>query len=208
MKHFFIIRHGETEYNKLRLLQGRGIDASLNKKGRLQALAVSKVLESYPITRIVTSSLIRTKQTAAPFAQHTHTEIESWSEFDEMSFGDFEGKPFFDVIKHLQELQEVWSNGQTDVEVPGGESPNEVFKRSSSKLFDIAKNSTESHIALFIHGRLIRILLSGILGYGLKNMQNIEHENGAINHITWEKGVFHPNRLNMTEHLEHLKIDV
>lgn len=89
-----------TEHNRLRLLQGKGIDVSLNKKGRLQALAVSKVLESYPITRIVTSSLIRTKQTAAPFAQRTHTEIESCSEFDEMSFGDLEGKPFFDVILH------------------------------------------------------------------------------------------------------------
>ena len=208
MKHFFIIRHGETEYNKLRLLQGRGIDVSLNKKGRLQALAVSKVLESYPITRIVTSSLIRTKQTAAPFAQRTQTEIESWSEFDEMSFGNFEGKPFFDVIKHLKELQEVWSNGQIDVEVPGGESPEEVYERAATKLIEIAESSAETHIAVFIHGRLIRILLSGILGYGLKNMQNIEHENGAINHITWEEGVFHPNRLNMTEHLEHLKIDV
>ena len=68
-----------TEYNKPRLLQGRGLDVSLNKKRRFQALVVSKVLESYPVTQIITSSLIRTKQTAAPFAQCTHTEIESWS---------------------------------------------------------------------------------------------------------------------------------
>lgn len=208
MKHFYIIRHGETEFNKSKLLQGRGINAPLNETGWLQAKAVANALESYPIEKIVTSSLIRTKQTAAPFAQRTHTEIESWSEFDEMSFGNFEGKPFFDVIEHLKELQEVWSNGQIDVEVPGGESPEEVYERAATKLIEIAESSAETHIAVFIHGRLIRILLSGILGYGLKNMQNIEHENGAINHITWEKGVFHPNRLNMTEHLEHLKIDV
>ena len=208
MKHFYIIRHGETEFNKSKLLQGRGINAPLNETGWLQAKAVANALESYPIEKIVTSSLIRTKQTAAPFAQRTQTEIESWSEFDEMSFGNFEGKPFFDVIEHLKELQEVWSNGQIDVEVPGGESPEEVYERAATKLIEIAESSAETHIAVFIHGRLIRILLSGILGYGLKNMQNIEHENGAINHITWEKGVFHPNRLNMTEHLEHLKIDV
>jgi probable phosphoglycerate mutase len=208
MKHFYIIRHGETEFNKSKLLQGRGINAPLNGTGWLQAKAVANALESYPIEKIVTSSLIRTKQTAAPFAQRTHTEIESWSEFDEMSFGNFEGKPFFDVIEHLKELQEVWSNGQIDVEVPGGESPEEVYERAATKLIEIAESSAETHIAVFIHGRLIRILLTGILGYGLKNIQNIEHENGAINHITWEKGVFHPNRLNMTEHLEHLKIDV
>lgn len=188
MKHFYIIRHGETEFNKSKLLQGRGINAPLNGIGWLQAKAVANALESYPIEKIVTSSLIRTKQTAAPFAQRTHTEIESWSEFDEMSFGNFEGKPFFDVIEHLKELQEVWSNGQIDVEVPGGESPEEVYERAATKLIEIAESSAETHIAVFIHGRLIRILLTGILGYGLKNIQNIEHENGAINHITLGEG--------------------
>jgi broad specificity phosphatase PhoE len=132
-------------------------------------------------------------------------QFESWSELDEMSFGDYEGKPFFDVIDQLKELQKVWSLGNTEVAVPGGESPEEVYKRAANKMIEIAETSTESHIAVYIHGRLIRILLSGILGIGLKNMQQIEHENGAINHIMWQEGVFSSVQLNMTNHLTHLK---
>ncbi len=205
MKHFYIIRHGETEFNKSKRLQGRGINASLNDTGRLQAQAVARALQSYPIQKIVTSSLSRTQESAAPLIESKSLVYESWPELDEMNFGDFEGKPFYDVLDQLKELQKVWSSGNTEFAVPGGESPQEVYERAASKLHEIAENSSETHIAVYIHGRLIRILLSGILGLGLTNMQQIEHENGSINHLTWQEGVFSSVSLNMTEHLNHLK---
>ena len=205
MKHFFIIRHGETELNKLRLLQGRGINASVNKVGRSQAHAIAKALSIYPIQKIVTSSLIRTQESAAPLAEIKSINIESWKELDEMSFGDLEGKSFNNVLDQLKFLQNEWSFGNTKIPVPGGESPEDVYERAGKKTREIAENSSETHIAVFIHGRLIRILLSEILGLGLKNMQQIQHENGAINHLIWENGVFKTVQLNIVNHLHHLK---
>lgn len=205
MKHLYIIRHGETEFNKTKRLQGRGINASLNAKGRLQADAVAAELQSYPIQKIVTSSLVRTHESAQPLAESKNINIESWAELDEMSFGDFEGEPFYEVLDHLKYLQNEWSYGDTTIPVPGGESPEEVYQRAAKKLIEIVENSTESHIAVFIHGRLIRILLSGLLGLGLQNMQEIEHENGSINHLTWQNGVFSSVELNITDHLHHIK---
>jgi probable phosphoglycerate mutase len=205
MKHFFIIRHGETELNKLRLLQGRGINASVNKVGRSQAHAIAKALSIYPIQKIVTSSLIRTQESAAPLAEIKSINIESWKELDEMSFGDLEGKSFNNVLDQLKFLQNEWSFGNTKIPVPGGESPEDVYERAGKKIREIAENSSETHIAVFIHGRLIRILLSEILGLGLKNMQQIQHENGAINHLIWENGVFKTVQLNIVNHLHHLK---
>lgn len=102
MKHLYIIRHGETEFNKTKRLQGRGINASLNEKGRLQADAVAAELQSYPIQKIVTSSLVRTHESAQPLAESKNINIESWAELDEMSFGDFEGEPFYEVLDHLK----------------------------------------------------------------------------------------------------------
>jgi len=205
MKHFYIIRHGETEYNKSKRLQGRGINASLNEVGRMQARAVADALSGYPIQKVVTSSLARAVESAAPYLENNAVSIESWADLDEMSFGDFEGKPFYDVIDQLKNLQIEWGSGNTGYPVLGGESPEDVYKRASTKLIEIAEKSSENHIAVYVHGRLIRILLSGILGLGLQNMQQIEHENGAINHITWENGTFKPIRLNITDHLHHLK---
>lgn len=205
MKHFFIIRHGETELNKLRLLQGRGINASVNKVGRSQAHAIAKALSIYPIQKIVTSSLIRTQESAAPLAEIKSINIESWKELDEMSFGDLEGKSFNNVLDQLKFLQNEWSFGNTKIPVPGGESPEDVYERAGKKIREIAENSSETHIAVFIHGRLIRILLSEILGLGLKNMHQIQHQNGAINHLIWENGVFKTVQLNIVNHLHHLK---
>ncbi len=205
MKHFYIIRHGETEYNKKSLLQGRGINASLNETGRLQAIAVANALSQYPVQKVVTSSLVRTLESASPLIDKNDIKVESWSELDEMSFGDLEGKQFYSVMDQLKFLQKEWASGNLNEPVPGGESPIDVYQRASSKLFEIAEHSSEDYIAVYIHGRLIRILLSGILGLGLENMQQIQHENGSINHITWINGAFKSERLNMTDHLAHLK---
>lgn len=204
MKHLYIIRHGETHFNKSKRLQGRGINASLNETGIQQAQAVAKALSSKPIQKVVTSSLIRTHESAAPLLENKSVEVESWPELDEMSFGDFEGESFYDVIDDLKILQTEWSAGNTKLPIPGGESPEDVYERSATKLIEIAEKSSESHIAVFVHGRLIRILLSGILGLGLENMQQIEHENGAINHLTWKEGVFSSVHLNITDHLKHI----
>lgn len=205
MKYFYIIRHGETEFNKSKKLQGRGIDASLNEKGKEQAKAIAEALINKPITKIITSSLKRTKESAAPLIDAIQPEVEGYSDLDEMSFGDFEGSSFYEVQEYLKYLQKEWSLGNTDIVVPGGESPNEVYERAANRLIKIAENSPDNHIAVFIHGRLIRILLAGILGLGLQHMQDIKHENGAINILKWESGVFSSVSLNETSHLKHLK---
>ncbi len=204
MKHLFIIRHGETDNNKIHKLQGRAIDASINEMGREQALAVADALKEIPIQKVVTSSLKRTYETAEPLLTQKNLGHTSYSELDEMGFGDWEGLYFEDVIGQIREIQARWLAGNVDVPVPGGESPQEVFERAGGKVKDIVREVKEQYIAIFVHGRLIRILLAGLLGMGLKNMQEIKHRNGSINHITWDGEQFIAKELNMINHLEGL----
>ena len=63
-KDFYLFRHGETEYNRLGLRQGQGIDAGLNETGRLQAQKLAVYLEEKEIEVIYTSPLRRARQTA------------------------------------------------------------------------------------------------------------------------------------------------
>ena len=56
-KDFYLFRHGETEYNRLGLRQGQGIDAGLNETGRLQAQKLAVYLEEKEIEVIYTSPL-------------------------------------------------------------------------------------------------------------------------------------------------------
>ena len=91
--------------------------------------------------------------------------------------------------------------GNVDAEIPGGESPRQVFDRAGSKIIEVLENSEEDYIVFLVHGRLIRILLSEFLGKGLKNMHLIKHQNGSINHLIWNGSGFEAVELNKIDHL-------
>ena len=201
MKDIYIIRHGETEYNKMHRMQGRGIDASLNKEGRSQAEAICNFMKDKAITKIVTSSLKRAIETANPLSEELKIKLETFKDLDEMNFGVLEGKPFKDVIEDLKYLQTQWSSGNLQIAPEAGENPIEVFDRAGSKIMNVIETSKDQQIIFMIHGRLIRILLSEFLGLGLKNMHEIEHQNGSINHLSWNGNQFEVVELNIITHL-------
>lgn len=204
MKQLFIIRHGETDNNKAHIIQGRSLDASINELGRLQAQAICDALEPYEVHKIVASGLRRTHETVQPLADQRKLEIHKYPELDEIDFGILEGKVFTEIKKQVMEVHEKWKSGNVDYAPENGESPRQTYARANSKVEEVLKSSSEESIVFMIHGRLTRILLSEWLGYGLKNMHEIEHQNGAINHLTWHDGKFKAVELNKTDHLMEL----
>ena len=201
---FFIARHGETEFNRKGMLQGRGINAPLNNTGKEQAMHLSVYLQNYEADCLASSSLIRAEETASYYSTESGLLIAKNADLDEMDFGDFEGMPFSDVLDEIKELDSAWRNGELNVKVPGGESPAEVFERADTAVREYLRSHYGETIVLIIHGRLIRILLSVWLGHGLQNMHLIEHTNGAVNQLIHDDGVFKPVYLNKTEHLTGL----
>ncbi|MDR9417772.1 histidine phosphatase family protein [Gracilimonas sp.] len=203
-KELFFIRHGETDNNKASIIQGRSIDASINETGRLQAKAICKALESFEIQRIIASGLRRTHETVQPLAEQRQLKVEKYSELDEINFGVLEGQVYTEIKDQVMAVHEQWKGGNVDFAPEKGASPRQTFERANGKVQDVLSTSSEENIVFMIHGRLTRILLSEWLGHGLKNMHKIEHQNGAINRLTWESGKFEPVELNKTDHLVEL----
>ncbi|MFD2532819.1 histidine phosphatase family protein [Gracilimonas halophila] len=204
MKQLFFIRHGETDNNKASIIQGRSLDASINELGRLQAKAICDALEPFNIQKIVASGLRRTHETVQPLAEQRKLKIEKYPELDEIDFGIMEGKVFTEIQEQVMEVHEQWKGGNVDFAPEKGESPLQTFTRANSKVVEVLESSKEEYIVFMIHGRLTRILLSEWLGYGLHNMHKIEHQNGAINRLTWKAGKFEAVELNKTDHLVEL----
>jgi broad specificity phosphatase PhoE len=197
----FIARHGETEFNRKGLLQGRGIDEPLNETGWQQAHSLASYLEKYRADALYSSSLKRSWQTAEPLQKLSELEILQKMDLDEMDFGKYEGTPYMDVSGELTELQRVWESGEVTRAIPGGESPQDVFERANGEVRSIMDSFTGKTMVLILHGRLIRILLSEWLGYGLRNMQKIEHQNGSVYQLVYD-GDFKPVYLNKSDHLQ------
>jgi len=107
-RRIYIIRHGETEWNKLGKIQGGGYDIPLNENGRQQAWTTAMAFHDIPLGVIASSHLSRAKETADILLlqqqqqqdDSTTTTIPSpppsvqrivLEGFGEMRFGEFEG---------------------------------------------------------------------------------------------------------------------
>jgi probable phosphoglycerate mutase len=97
---FYFVRHGETDWNKQGLIQGR-TDIPLNETGRTQARRAVDILAGLPIDLIVTSDLLRAQETAHIINAGLKKPIVSDPDIRERNYGIFEGKSVaeMDVIK-------------------------------------------------------------------------------------------------------------
>ena len=96
----FVIRHGETDLNKAKILQGQTEDGNLNEAGIAQAHASLEFLPK-DISIIFASPLKRAKQTAEIIAQYLHSEggVLFRDELKEKHYGSLSGKTWEEVEK-------------------------------------------------------------------------------------------------------------
>eukprot|EP00835_Amoeboradix_gromovi_P001437 NODE_65_length_23997_cov_0.327601.p9 type:complete len:286 gc:universal NODE_65_length_23997_cov_0.327601:1027-170(-) len=174
----YLCRHGETELNKNKILQGQGVDASLNDTGRKQAELLCNALQG--VEYLAVTGLKRTKETALALNMHMNI----YKELNEIHWGIYENRKSPNLTSILSE----WQNGNFDCKSEGGESPNQVRNRSIAGLFRILKDSTHcKKVAVIAHGRLLRILISQLLHSTLYYMPLILHSNTCINEFQVEE---------------------
>ena len=177
MKELYIIRHGETEYNRLKLVQGSGIDSDLNDTGLSQARKFFHKFASEGFQKVYTSKLKRTHQSVKRFID-LGIPWEQLEGLNEMSWGTKEGRAITDEDEtHYGYVTTQWMSGNTSLAFPSGESPDEVARRMRPSLEYILSKSGEEKILVCMHGRAMRILLCMMLNYPLTCMEGFEHRN-------------------------------
>lgn len=200
----YLVRHGETDFNAEGIVQGSGVDSSLNQAGRAQAEQLYQHYRYVPFERILTSGLQRTQQTVAPFAERNGYTLQSYVGFNEMAWGIFEGvRHEGEVEIAFRETLERWARGEVHYAVPGGESPVAVADRTVATLSANINLFPTGDILICTHGRAIRILLCALLGYDLRHMQTFRHRNTAVNLLRRSGTQVIAERLNDLSHLTH-----
>ena len=200
-KKIYIVRHGQTDFNLQNIVQGSGVDSSLNRQGRLQAEAFYNAYKAVPFDKVYTSALKRTKETVASFLDQG-IPWESLAGLNEISWGTKEGfkiTPEEDEYYHYMLKQ--WQLGNTSLRIEGGESPEDVVKRMQPALDHILAQTDEKNVLVCMHGRAIRIILCMLLNYPLKSMDMFEHENLCLYLVNYNGSFFNVERYNDTSHL-------
>lgn len=203
-KIIYLIRHGETEFNRKGAVQGRGIDAGLNETGQRQARAFYEKYRDVPFRKIYVSSLKRTYETSYGFIE-AGIPYEPHEGLDEISWGKAEGLTLEETgYEIFKTLIEKWRGGETHAALDAGESPEQVAARQAVVIEKILSRKEEELILVTMHGRAMRILLSRVLGFPLWEMDRFEHSNTClyILEYDYERGQFEVKLSNDTSHIE------
>lgn len=202
-KKIYIIRHGQTDFNLQNIVQGSGVDSSLNQKGIAQAKAFYEYYKDIPFDKIYTSSLKRTKETVQEFL-NLGIPTEALAGLNEISWGTKEGfKITPDEDQYYHYMLRQWQLGFTSIRIEGGESPDDVVKRMKPAVDHIMLQENEKVVLICMHGRAIRILLCMLLNYPLKSMDMFEHENLCLYLLNYTNDMF---TIQLQNDISHLRL--
>ena len=203
--HLFLVRHGRTAFNRDKIVQGRGVDAPLDEKGRRQARALARRAATLDLDVIYSSTLLRARETAAIVSERCgRLPVICLNDLEELSWGKYEGRPRTPELKAVfLDMVARWQAGQYDYAVEGGESVLDVLARARRAVDFILDEHVGHRVMVVAHGRFFRILIADLLEeYGLPRMEEVKHSNTGLNHLVHEEGRFRALCLNDTTHLE------
>lgn len=199
-KKIYIIRHGQTKFNEQGVVQGKGVDSSLNDLGKIQAAQFYQAYKDFPFEKVYTSSLKRSQESVTAFIKDgIPHEIEAG--LDEISWGKHEGARASEARnRYFRSIVKEWRSGNTGLKIGGGESPDDVAERQKPVIDKLIK-APEKLILVCMHGRAMKIILSQMLGKPLSEMDDFDHSNLGL-YVLHYNGRFELEESNDIAHLQ------
>lgn len=176
-KEIYVIRHGQTDHNALGIVQGKGVNLSLNSTGYKQAEAFYKHYRQVPFEAIYTSTLKRAQESVSGFTTQGISTT-AFPELDEISWGNLEGlQNTLESDAAFQQLLVKWRNGDVHAKAsPNAESPFDLQQRQNI-FIEYLRNTPHSKVLIATHGRFIRAFMCTLTGQPLSNMEKFNHAN-------------------------------
>ncbi|MEZ4709270.1 MAG: histidine phosphatase family protein [Caldilineaceae bacterium] len=153
-----LIRHGENKANITREFSCKHVDYPLTAKGKVQAQQTAAALANMQIDKVVSSPLLRAKQTAETICQRMKSTFEVAEELREIDVGVLELRPPTDSARrYFFEIINEWNRGNLDKRFAGGESGAELRDRFYSVIkkyieLPIERLVIVGHAGIFLNG--------------------------------------------------------
>jgi uncharacterized phosphatase len=174
----YLVRHGETDWNLQRRIQG-STDIPLNQTGRLQARSTGRLLARRSWDAIISSPLSRAAETAAIIADELGLPApQIVDDIVERAYGEAEGLDDIELARRFP--------GTTPV--AGRESRQEVSARVTPALLEIGENRPGQHVIITTHGGVIRTVLEAVAP-GSDVHRGVRITNGSIHSFRYVDGV-------------------
>lgn len=168
----FLLRHGETAHHAENRYLG-STDDPLNQKGFEQAAALGRWAERAHLTAIVSSSLLRSRQTAEPAVEATGLELDIDGRLVELSFGKAENLTGKEMREQFPAARAAFEVDPIAHPLPGGEDPLAALERGREAVTELAEKHAGGRVLVVAHGTLLRIVLCDLLGIQLSRYRTV-----------------------------------
>lgn len=194
----YVIRHGETDWNHERRLQGR-LDVPLNGTGLAQARALARYFERRRVARVLTSPLRRAMATAAMIADVANCPLERADELSEIDHGAWQGLTIEQIRMRYPDLWAMWHVQPSHTHAPGAESLSAVLERVHRLLQRLARGED---ICLVTHGVVSQAIVVQLMSLDPDALFTIAQANACINVFEIGDAGAAVTTLNCTAHLD------
>ena len=205
---FCLVRHGETNWNVERRLQGHA-DIDLNSHGEKQAVQMAKALQAIDLKFDVlyTSDLLRAAKTAKAIETTFGVGAISDESLRERHLGALQGITTSDAPKLEPELWEIHLSRDLDHELRGGESIKQFAARIHGALEKIRLKHSGKTILLVSHGGALDMMYRLASNQALEADKAVNVPNASLNWISHDGSSWKVDSWADTSHLEGLALD-
>ncbi|WAM30642.1 histidine phosphatase family protein [Caldicellulosiruptor naganoensis] len=204
MKRFYLVRHGETDWNKYNKVQG-SIDTDLNETGIEQAKKIAERLKDEKIDIIFSSTLKRAYLTAYEIKSfHPEIPLKLTDKLNEINFGEWEGLSFEELEKRYSETYKLWKESPDKTTFPGEGSLYNVMERIKS-FFEEILNESYSNVVIVTHGGIIKLAIIYLLELPLDFYKKCWIGNASLSIVDIKEKSRMLSLLNDMSHLQSIQ---
>lgn len=201
MTRIVLVRHGQTQWNRVERFRGRA-DVPLDETGVAQAEATGRrVACEFQPTAVYSSPLSRAIRTAEAIAGHFRLPIQPHPGIVDIDYGEWQGLTPDEVRARWPGEVAAWYGAPHEAVIPGGETLAGARARAMSAVVGVATRHGGETVVLVGHTVVNRLILLGVLGLGNDRFWHIRQDTCALNVFEARDGDYALVSLNDTCHL-------
>lgn len=201
MTRIILVRHGETEWNRVERFRGSA-DIPLNQNGLKQAeLLARRLLAAWKPAAVYSSPLSRAVKTAEAIASPLNLRVKIHPGLSDINYGEWQGLTPEEVQSRWPELFRRWQTIPDNLNFPGGESLGERQIIGVTAVRAIAATHSGETVVCVGHTVINRLIILGLLGLDLSYFWRLRQDNCALNVLEGRNDQFVAVTINETGHL-------
>lgn len=196
----FLIRHGQTEWNRLGKYQGQS-DTALSSEGIRQAELLAQHFPAASLDIVYASDLKRAVVTAEHLARRFCCPLHADAALRELDFGAWEGLTYQEIAQRWPQEVADFFQAPESLQIPAGETFSALQARAMAKIRAIRAENEGKNVAVVAHGAITRGILTALLHIPLHYVWSLRQDNTAVNIIRFDEDHVSVELVNGTAHL-------